>query len=136
MSGSKRSYAEMDDEPPRYHNISVRQSKARLDYDVGGSSARYADAYTERVGRSHAGYSGSRSVSGHDPVYSSSRHGMSYGGSASSDDAGGMYSSNFSADYMPRGSDVGGSSYSSLYSGRNTGSSSAYFGGSSSSSYY
>jgi hypothetical protein len=35
--------------PPRYHDISVRSSKARLDYDVGGSSARYADAYTERL---------------------------------------------------------------------------------------
>lgn len=35
--------------PPRYHDISVRQPKARLDYDVGGSSARYADAYTERL---------------------------------------------------------------------------------------
>jgi hypothetical protein len=136
MSGSKRSYAEMDDVPPRYHDISVRQSKARLDYDVGGSSARYADTYSERLGRSHAGYSGGRSVSGHDPVYSSGRHGMSYGGSASSNDAGGMYSSNFSGSYMSRGSDVGGSSYSSLYSGRNVGSSSGYYGGSGSSSYY
>lgn len=136
MAGSKRSYAEMDDVPPRYHDVSVRQSKARLDYDVGGSNARYADAYTERLGRSHAGYSTSRSVSGHDSVYSSSRHGMSYGGSASSGDPGGMYSSNFSADYMPRGSDVGGNSYSSLYSGRSTGSSGGYFGGSGSSSYY
>uniref|UniRef100_A0ACD5UDV6 Uncharacterized protein n=3 Tax=Avena sativa TaxID=4498 RepID=A0ACD5UDV6_AVESA len=136
ISGSKRSYVEMDDVPPRYHDISVRQSKARLDYDVGGSSARYADAYPERLGRSHAGYSSSRSVAGHDTVYSSSRHGMSYGGSASTGDAGGMYSSTYSADYMPRGSDVGGSSYSSHYSGRNMGSSSGYFGGGGSSSYY
>ncbi|EMS63826.1 Heterogeneous nuclear ribonucleoprotein Q [Triticum urartu] len=95
----------------------------------------YADAYTERLGRSHVGYSSSRSVAGHAPVYSSSRHGLSYGGSASTGDAGGNYSSNYSADYMPRGSDVGGSSYSSHYSGRNTGSS-GYFGGSGSSSYY
>ncbi|KAG8082861.1 hypothetical protein GUJ93_ZPchr0014g47549 [Zizania palustris] len=49
MSGSKRSYAEMDNVPPRYHDISVRQSKARLDYDDGGSSARYADTYSERL---------------------------------------------------------------------------------------
>ncbi|XP_040378921.1 uncharacterized protein LOC102719669 isoform X2 [Oryza brachyantha] len=128
MSGSKRSYAEMDDVPPRYHDISVRQSKARLDYDMGGSSAR--------LGRSHVGYSGGRSVSGHDSVYSSGRHGMSYGGSANSSDAGGMYSSNFGGSYMSRGSDVGGSSYSSLYSGRNAGSNSGYYGGSGSSSYY
>ncbi|KAL5214045.1 hypothetical protein ABZP36_003197 [Zizania latifolia] len=136
MSGSKRSYTEIDDVPPRYHDINVRQSKARLDYDVGGSSARYADTYSERLGRSHAGYSGSRSVSGHDSVYGSSRHGMNYGGSASSGDAGGMYSSNFGGSYMSRGSEVGRSSYSSLYSGRNPGSSSGYYGGSGSSSYY
>ncbi|XP_062185825.1 uncharacterized protein LOC133889324 [Phragmites australis] len=136
ISGSKRSYADMDD-VPQYQDISVRQSKARLDYDVGGSSARYGGTYSERPGRSHAGYSGSRSISGHDSAYGSSRHGMSYGGSASSGDAGGMYSSNFSGSYMSRGSDVGGSSYSSLYSGRNLGSSSGgYYGGSGSSSYY
>lgn len=34
---------------PRYQDISVRQSKARLDYDVGGSSARYGDTYSERL---------------------------------------------------------------------------------------
>ncbi|KAL6903790.1 hypothetical protein ACP4OV_004603 [Aristida adscensionis] len=135
ISGSKRSYADMDD-MPRYQDISVRQSKARMDYD-GGSSARYGDTYSERLGRSHVGYSSSR-ISGHDSAYGSSRHGMSYGGSASSGDAGGMYSSNYSGNYLSRGSDVGGSSYSSLYSGRNLGSSSGggYYGGSGSSSYY
>ncbi|RCV34775.1 hypothetical protein SETIT_7G185700v2 [Setaria italica] len=136
ISGSKRPYADMDD-APRYQDISVRQSKARLDYDVGGSSARYGDTYSERPGRSHVGYSGSRSISGHDSAYGSSRHGMGYGGSASGGDAGGMYSSSYSGSYTSRGSDVGGSSYSSLYSGRNLGSSSGgYYGGSGSSSYY
>ncbi|KAF8702871.1 hypothetical protein HU200_032707 [Digitaria exilis] len=136
IAGSKRPYAVMDD-APRYQDIGVRQSKARLDYDDGGSSARYADTYSERPGRSHAGYSGSRSLSGHDSGYGSSRHGMSYGGSASGGDAGGIYSSSYSGSYASRGSDVGGSSYSSLYSGRNLGSSSGgYYGGSSSSSYY
>jgi hypothetical protein len=48
ISGSKRPYADMDD-VPRYQDISVRQSKARLDYDVGGSSARYGDTYSERL---------------------------------------------------------------------------------------
>jgi hypothetical protein len=33
---------------PRYQEIGVRQSKARLDYDIG-SSARYGDAYSERL---------------------------------------------------------------------------------------
>ncbi|CAO2043198.1 unnamed protein product [Urochloa humidicola] len=136
ISGSKRPYADMDD-VPRYHDISVRQSKARLDYDVGGSSARYGDTYSERPGRSHMGYSGSRSISGHDSAYGSSRQGMSYGGSASGGDTGGMYPSSYSGSYASRGSDVGGSSYSSLYSGRNLGSSSGgYYGGSGSSSYY
>ncbi|CAL5030750.1 unnamed protein product [Urochloa decumbens] len=136
ISGSKRPYADMDD-VPRYQDISVRQSKARIDYDVGGSSARYGDTYSERPGRSHMGYSGSRSISGHDSAYGSSRQGMSYGGSASGGDAGGMYPSSYSGSYASRGSDVGGSSYSSLYSGRNLGSSSGgYYGGSGPSSYY
>ncbi|OEL19082.1 Heterogeneous nuclear ribonucleoprotein Q [Dichanthelium oligosanthes] len=137
ISGSKRPYADMDD-TPRYQDISVRQSKARLDYDVGGSSARYGDTYSERPGRSHVAYSGSRSISGHDSAYGSSRHGMSYGGSNSSGDAGGMYPSSYSGSYTARGSDVGGSSYSSLYSGRNLGSNSGgyYGGGSGSGSYY
>ena len=34
---------------PRYQDITVRQSKPRLDYDVGGSSARYGDTYSERL---------------------------------------------------------------------------------------
>lgn len=34
---------------PRYQEIGVRQSKARLDYDIGGSSARYGDTYSERL---------------------------------------------------------------------------------------
>ncbi|KAJ1272087.1 hypothetical protein BS78_06G175900 [Paspalum vaginatum] len=136
ISGSKRPYADMDD-VPRYQDISVRQSKQRLDYDVGGSSARYGDTYSERPGRPHVGYSSSRSISGHDSAYGSSRHGMGYGGSAGSGDAGGMYSSTYNGSYVSRGSDVGGSSYSSLYSGRNLGNSSGgYYGGSGSSSYY
>jgi len=93
---------------PRYQEIGVRQSKARLDYDIGGSSARYGDTYSERLvdsrpksflffflifysiqhatfyphrsGRPHVGYSSSRSIPGHDSAYGSSRHGMSYGG--------------------------------------------------------
>jgi hypothetical protein len=69
-------------------------------------------------------------------IYSHTIWCFTFSGSASSNDAGGMYSSNFSGSYMSRGSDVGGSSYSSLYSGRNVGSSSGYYGGSGSSSYY
>jgi hypothetical protein len=62
---------------------------------------------------------------------------MSYGGSGSGGYADGIYSSNYNGSYMSRGSDVGGTSYSSLYSGRNLGSSSGgYYGGSGSGSYY
>jgi hypothetical protein len=32
---------------PRYQ--AIRQSKARLDYDVSGSTTRYEDTYSERL---------------------------------------------------------------------------------------
>ena len=45
------------------------------------SSTQHATYFcTYRPGRSHVGYSGSRSISGHDSAYGSSRHGVSYGG--------------------------------------------------------
>ncbi|KAJ6808184.1 uncharacterized protein M6B38_403840 [Iris pallida] len=136
ISGSKRPYSEMDDAPPRYTDVSVRQSRARMEYGVSGSSAEYNDAYGDsRIGRSHMGYGSSRTLSSQDGMYSS-RQGMSYGGgSMGSSDVGGMYSSSFSSSYFPRGSDVGGSSYSSLYSGRSLGGN-GYLGGSGSGSYY
>jgi len=37
-----------DDVPPRYADVSVRQSRARLEYGVGGGSAQYNDAYGDR----------------------------------------------------------------------------------------
>ncbi|KAK2995202.1 hypothetical protein RJ640_000507 [Escallonia rubra] len=138
VSGSKRPYAAVDDVPPRYAEPGVRQSRARLDYEVNGSSSQYSDAYSDRVGRSNVGYSSSRSsMSGQDShgLYSS-RQGMGYGGgSYSGSDVGGMYSSSFGSDYMSRGGDVGGSSYSSLYSGRSLGGNS-YMGSGGSGSYY
>ncbi|KAJ6828328.1 uncharacterized protein M6B38_362895 [Iris pallida] len=140
VSGSKRPYSDLDDAPPRYTDVSVRPSRARLEYDVSGSSAQYDDAYGDsRLGRSHMGYGSSRSsFSSQDGLYNS-RQGMSYGGgSASSSDVGRMYSSSFSSSYLPRGSDVGGSSYSSLYSSRSLGGSDYLGGGGGggSSSYY
>ncbi|KAJ6804376.1 uncharacterized protein M6B38_182930 [Iris pallida] len=137
VSGTKRPYSELDDAPPRYTDVSVRQSRARLEYGVSSSSAHYDDAYVEsRLGRSHMGYgSGRSSFSSQDGLYSS-RQGMSYGGdSVGSSDVRGMYSTSFSSSYLPRGSDVGGSSYSSLYSSRSLGGSD-YLGGSDSGSYY
>ncbi|KAK9273106.1 hypothetical protein L1049_017913 [Liquidambar formosana] len=137
MAGSKRPYTALDDVPPRYADPGVRQSRARLDYELGGGASQYADTYSERLGRSNIGYGGSRSsISGQDShgLYSS-RQGMGYGGSFGSSDVGGMYSSSFSGDYMSRGSDVGGSSYSSLYSSRGVGGSS-YMGSGGSGSYY
>ncbi|KAK6920404.1 RNA recognition motif domain [Dillenia turbinata] len=139
VSGSKRPYSAMDDIPPRYADAGVRQSRARLDYEYAGGASQYGDAYGDRLGRSNMGYGGSRSnISGHDShgLYSS-RQGMGYGaGSFGGSDVGGMYSSSFGGDYMPRGTDVGGSSHSSMYPGRGLGGSSYMGGGGGSGSYY
>ncbi|KAK8565962.1 hypothetical protein V6N13_021034 [Hibiscus sabdariffa] len=140
MSGSKRPYAVMDDVPPRYVDAGARHSRARLDYEFSGGAPPYADAYGDRLGRSNQGYGASRSsMSGQDShsLYGS-RQGMGYGGgSFSSSDIGGMYpSSGYGGDYMSRGSDVGGSSYSSMYPSRGMGSSSYMGGGGGSASYY
>ncbi|KAH1257668.1 Heterogeneous nuclear ribonucleoproteins A2/B1 [Glycine max] len=94
LSGSKRSYAAIDDVPPRYADTGARQSRARLDYDYGGSASQYGDAYGDRLGRSSMGYGGGSrsSISSQDShgLYSS-RQGMSYGGgSFGSGDVGGM----------------------------------------------
>ncbi|XP_076950476.1 uncharacterized protein LOC143623455 [Bidens hawaiensis] len=139
VSGSKRSYAALDDVPPRYADAEVRPSRVRLDYEMGGRSLQYGDLYSERIERSNigGGYGGSRSqLSGQDShgLYSSSsRQGMSYGGGSYSggEGGGGMYSSSYGGgDYISRGSDVGGSSYSSsMYSGRSMGGSGGYMGG-------
>ncbi|XP_058743341.1 protein gar2-like isoform X2 [Vicia villosa] len=141
LPGSKRSYAAVDDVPPRYADTGARQSRARVEYDYGGSASQYGDAYGDRVGRSSLGYgSGSRSsISGQEShgMYSS-RQGTGYGGGSygGSDVGGGMYSSSYGGDYVSRGSDVGGSSYSSMYSGRGAGGGSSYMGSSGSGSYY
>ncbi|XP_042062768.1 uncharacterized protein LOC121806710 isoform X1 [Salvia splendens] len=138
MSGSKRPYASVDDVPPRYTEAGIRHSRARLDYDLGSSASRYTDAYSDRLGRSDMGYGGSRSSMSSQDSHGqySSRHGMGYsGGPYGGSDVGRMYSSNFGGDYMSRGSDVGGSSYSSVYPGRGMGGSS-YMGSSGSGSYY
>ncbi|KAL1562042.1 hypothetical protein AAHA92_04665 [Salvia divinorum] len=138
MSGSKRPYATVDEVPPRYAEAGMRHSRARLDYDLGSSASRYTDAYSDRLERSNMGYGGSRSsMSSQDShgLYSG-RQGMGYsGGPYGGSDVGRMYSSNFGGDYMSRGSDVGGSSYSSVYPGRGMGGSS-YMGSSGSGSYY
>ncbi|GMH00645.1 hypothetical protein Nepgr_002484 [Nepenthes gracilis] len=109
ISGSKRPYSAMDDVPPRYTDSSVRNSRARLDYDLAGGASQYGDTYSDRLGRSNVGYSGSRSsISGQDThgLYST-RSGMGYGGSYGSSDVGGVYSSSYGGDFVSRGSDVG-----------------------------
>ncbi|KAJ8649950.1 hypothetical protein MRB53_002973 [Persea americana] len=150
LSGSKRPYSALDeapsryteapsryaDAPSRYADASVRGSRAHLDYGYSGTASQYGDAYSERLGRSHIGYGGRSSYTGEESsgLYSS-RQGMGYGGSVSSSDVGGMYSSSYGSDYLSRGPDVGGSSYSSLYSDRGL-SGSGYLGSSGSGSYY
>lgn len=134
ISGSKRPYSALDDVPPRYADAGIRQSRARLDYEYA-SGSQYGDAYSDRVGRSSLGYGSSRTSQDSHGLYSS-RQGMGYGGgSYGGNDVGGMYSSSYGGDYMSRGSDVGGSSYSSMYSGRGVGGSS-YMGSGGSGSYY
>ncbi|KAL7619021.1 hypothetical protein Lser_V15G03110 [Lactuca serriola] len=150
VPGSKRSYAALDDIPPRYADSDVREvrhTRVRMDYDIGGGSSQYGDAYGERMGRSNVGggygSSSRSSMSGHDShgLYSSSsRQGMSYGGGGGSYSGGGgggggdggMYSSSsYGGDYIPRGGDGGGGSgySSSLYSGRSMGGGGGYMGG-------
>ncbi|KAG4992564.1 hypothetical protein JHK87_026021 [Glycine soja] len=129
LSGSKRPYTAIDDVPPRY-DTGARQSRSRLDYDYGGSASQYGDAYGDRLGRSSLGYSGSRNSISNQDLHGTygSRQGMSYGGGSFGGSDGGMYSSSYGGDYASRGSDVGGRSYSSMYSGRGVGGSSNYMG--------
>ncbi|TKY65295.1 Polyadenylate-binding protein RBP47 [Spatholobus suberectus] len=137
LSGSKRPYTAIDDVPPQY-DTGARQSRSRLDYDYGGSGSLYGDAYGDRLGRSSLGYSGSRNSISNQDLHGTygSRQGMSYGGGSFGGGDGGMYSSSYGGDYVSRGSDVGGRSYSSMYSGRGVGGSSSYMAGGGSGSYY
>ncbi|XP_062097322.1 uncharacterized protein LOC133803333 isoform X2 [Humulus lupulus] len=133
VPGSKRPYSAVDDAPPRYSDASVRQSRARLDYEYGGSGSQYGDAYSDRLGRSNLGYSNSRTSQDSHGMYSS-RQGMGYGG-GSYGGGDGVYSSSYGSEYISRGSDVGGS-YSSMYSSRGVGGSSYMGSGGGSGSYY
>ncbi|CAL1388892.1 unnamed protein product [Linum trigynum] len=139
FSGSKRPYSMMADIPPHYADSGARHSRARVEYELGPASSQYGEAYSDsRLGRSNLGYgSGRSSMSSHDSrgMYGE-RHGTTYGGSYGSSDGGGVYPSNYGGDYMSRRSDVGGSSYSSMYSSRGMGSSSGYMGSGDSGSYY
>ncbi|XP_019460240.1 PREDICTED: uncharacterized protein LOC109359981 isoform X2 [Lupinus angustifolius] len=128
----KRPYSAVGDVPPRYVDTGVRHSRARLDYDYAGSAPQYGDAYGDRSSR---GYNGSRgSISSQDThgMYSS-RQGVNNGEGS----FGTTHSSGYgNDDYMSRESDVGGSSYSSIYSRRDLGGSSSYMSGGGSRSYY
>ncbi|CAJ1825315.1 unnamed protein product [Sphenostylis stenocarpa] len=138
ISGSKRPYSAIDDVPPRYET-GTRQSRSRLDYDYGGSASQYGDAYGDRLGRSSLGYSGSRNSISNQELHGTygSRQGGSYAGGSFGGSDGGIYTSSYGGDYVSRGSDVGGRSYSSMYSGRGMGGgSSSYMGGGGSDSYY
>ncbi|XP_019188305.1 PREDICTED: nucleolin-like isoform X2 [Ipomoea nil] len=125
ISGSKRAYTALDDVPPQYVEAGVRRSRARLEYDFGGRSAsQYGDAYGDRPGRPNLGYSSSRSSMASQDSHGlySSRQGMGYDrGSYGGSDVGGVYTSGYSGDYISHGSDMGGSSYSSIYSNRDLG---------------
>lgn len=142
IPGSKRQYSAVfqEDIPVRYPETGVRHSRARLDYEPAGPPPQYGDAYGDRVERSTSGYGGSRSSmsSQNSRRFPGGRHGMGYGGGSFADrDAGRGYSSSgYAGDYMPRGSNGGGSAHSSMYSSRSTSGSSYMGGGGGSGSYY
>ncbi|EPS63657.1 hypothetical protein M569_11127, partial [Genlisea aurea] len=109
ISGSKRTFATMDDVPPRYKESGMRHSRPRLDYEFGSGNAppHYNDAYVER--RLSIGYGGSRSSmssqESHRHQYNGRQGSMGYSGGGPYD-SGGMYSSSFGDDYISRGTDV------------------------------
>ncbi|GAB2290127.1 hypothetical protein Dimus_024412 [Dionaea muscipula] len=131
LSGSKRPYSAVGDPPPRYADSSARHSRAHMDYEIGGQASQHGDAYGDRLVRSNIGYSSRSSMSSHDAhgIYSS-RQEMAYTGGSYGGSNGSTYSSNYGGNYSSRGSDVGGSSYSSLHSSR------GYVGGGGSGAYY
>ncbi|CAN1764175.1 Heterogeneous nuclear ribonucleoprotein Q [Linum perenne] len=138
FSGSKRPYAVMDDIPPRYAESSTRHSRTRVEYELPPRSSHYGDGYGDsRLGRSNLGYGGNRNSMSSQESHGmyGERRGMAYGGSYGSSEGGGAYPSNYGGDYVSRGSDVGGSSYSSMYSSRGMGGSN-YLGSGGSGSYY
>ncbi|MED6210585.1 hypothetical protein PIB30_065471 [Stylosanthes scabra] len=138
LSGSKRPYSVIDDVPPRYADTGARQSRSRLNYEYGGSTSQYGDAYGDRLGRSSVDYSSRRSSISTQDLHGtySSRQSTSYSAGSFGGSDRGLYSSSYGGDYISRGSDVGGRSYSSIYSSRGVGGSSSYMSGSRSRSYY
>ncbi|XP_043690009.1 heterogeneous nuclear ribonucleoprotein R-like isoform X2 [Telopea speciosissima] len=146
ISGSKRPHSAMEELHPQYTESTVRQSRARYEYEGSSAAMSYNDsAYggeSTRMGRgSHLGYDGgSRSSAGHSHgLYDSRTSRMGYSrDEASRGDAGGMYSSYgrdyVSRDYISTEEDVDAGSYSSLYSNRRM--SDGYLSGRGSGSYY
>jgi len=139
VSGSKRPYSAVE-EPPRYGEPSTRNSRARLEYGVSASASQYGDygEPTTRLGRaSELGYGDSARRDSYG-LYGGHLSSVGYGASNTysslgGNEAAGTYSS-YANDYLSSGADIGGGSYSSLYSSRNMGS--GYLPGSGSRSYY
>jgi len=138
VSGSKRPYSAVE-EPPRYAEPAIRNSRARLDYGVSASASQYGDyGESTRLGRgSQLDYGGSARQDSYG-LYDGHQSSVGYGGSKTysslgGSEAAGTYSS-YANDYLSSGADIGGGSYSSLYSSRSMGS--GYLPGSGSGSYY
>ncbi|OUZ99610.1 RNA recognition motif domain [Macleaya cordata] len=127
ISGSKRSHSATEEIHSRYAESTLRQPRARFDYEATSASLPYNDTAYERdsirLGRgSHLGYDrSSRSSAGYShELYDTHTSSMGYNrDEVIRGDGGGFYSS-YGRDYMSTGSDVGASSYSSLYSSRRT----------------
>ncbi|KAH9328229.1 hypothetical protein KI387_000337, partial [Taxus chinensis] len=118
ISGSKRPYSAVDD-VPRYADPALRNSRARVDYDVGGASLYAGAAYGQsvRLGRApEASYGGHpRGSYGYDRDVGYGRSSLAGAG------VGGVYSSGYATSSIPGRTDIAGSSYSALYPSRTSG---------------
>lgn len=132
VSGSKRPYSAMDD-VPRYADAPLR--RARLDYDdVSAGAPLYGGPAYSRLGRApQAGYSdlGRTELIGQQSygLYDGHQAGTLGGASVS-----GIYSPGYGTSSLSGRTDIGGSSYSSLYASRR--SSAGYLLGRGSRAYY
>lgn len=142
ISGSKRPHSATEEIDSRYAESTLRQPRARYEYEAATASLPYGDSAYEsesvRLGHgSHIGYErSSRSSAGYSrDLYETRPSSMGYvRDEVSRGDAGGFQPSYGSREYMSTGSDVGPSSYSSMYPSRRA--NDGYSSGRGSGSYY
>ncbi|MCL7022046.1 hypothetical protein MKW94_019848, partial [Papaver nudicaule] len=141
ISGSKRPHSATEEIGSRYVESTLRQPRARYEYEAATAPLPYGDSAYEResvrLGHgSHLGYErSSRGPAGYSrDLYETRPSSMGYTrDEVSRGDAGGFQPSYSSREYMT-GPDVGPSSYSSIYPSRRT--NDGYSSGRGSGSYY